>query len=215
MRVDDEGEVEVRELAQAFNAMLDAIGEKTEKINRLAYFDSLTGAANRSRLQEKLDAGIEQCDASGVQLAVMFFDLDRFKQINDTLGHAVGDEILRSFYRTIDSCRPADEGDGWSLVARLGGDEFTTLIVGPDVRKTAVRVAEDILDALSKPIQAGDQTLVIGTSIGIACYPEDAKSKSELLQAADPRKALKPRSSMNCSARSAASSVKAIYSASR
>lgn len=185
IRVDDEGEVEVRELAQAFNAMLDAIGDKAGKINRLAYFDSLTGAANRSRFQEQLDFGLLQCESSDLQLAVMFFDLDRFKQINDSLGHAIGDEVLRGFCRTIEACRPADGADQWSMVARLGGDEFTTLIGGRDVRATAVRVAETILEALRKPMPAGDQTLVIGTSIGIAGYPEDAKSKSELLQAAD------------------------------
>ncbi|MDH3658782.1 MAG: EAL domain-containing protein [Alphaproteobacteria bacterium] len=185
MRVDDEGEMEVRALARAFNAMLDAIGEKTQRIYRLAYFDSLTGAANRSRFQEKLDEGLEQCEASGLQLAAMFFDLDRFKQISDTLGHAVGDEILRGFYQTLNACRPADGADTWSMVARLGGDEFTMLIVGRDVRMTAFGVAENILDALRMPMPAENQTLVIGASIGIACYPEDATSKSELLQAAD------------------------------
>ncbi len=185
IRVGEDGEMEVRELAQAFNAMLDAIGEKTERINRLAYFDPLTGAANRSRFQEKLDAGLVQCNTDGVQLAAMFFDLDRFKQINDTLGHAVGDEILCGFNRVIESCRPADTGDQWSMVARLGGDEFTLLIVGKNVRAIAANIAGNILQALLQPMQAGDRTLAIGTSIGIACYPEDANSKSGLMQAAD------------------------------
>ncbi len=185
IRVDDDGEMEVRELAQAFNAMLDAIGDKTERINRLAYFDPLTGAANRSRFQEKLNAGLEQCNADGVQLAAMFFDLDRFKQINDTLGHAVGDEILCSFRQVIESCRPSDSSGRWSMVARLGGDEFTMLIVGQDVSAIATNVAGNILQVLLRPMPAGDRTLAIGTSIGIACYPEDASSKSELMQAAD------------------------------
>ncbi len=185
IRVDGQGEAEVRELAQAFNAMLDAIGEQTERIHRLAYFDSLTGAANRSRFQEKLDAGLAQCDGAGLELATMFFDLDRFKQINDTLGHAVGDDILCGFSNVIEGCRPRDGGDRWSMVARLGGDEFTMLIVGRDVRTTASKVAENILETLRRPIAAGDQTLAIGTSIGIACYPDDSNSKSELLQAAD------------------------------
>ena len=185
MRVRDDGEWEVRELAQAFNAMLDAIGEKTERINRLAYFDPLTGASNRTRFEEMLEAGLEQCDQDEVQLAVMFFDLDRFKQINDSLGHAVGDEILCGFYRIIEACRPAEKGDGWSMVARLGGDEFTMLIAGRDVQAKAAEVAERILQSIRQPMPAGGQTLAVGTSIGIACYPHDARTKSELMQAAD------------------------------
>ena len=185
MRVPDDGEMEVRELAQAFNAMLDAIGDKTERINRLAYFDALTGAANRLRFQEKLETGLAQCDQEGVQLAALFFDLDRFKQINDTLGHAVGDEILCGFHHRIETCRPIETEGGWAMVARLGGDEFTMLILGQNVMRTAADVAEQILQALCQPMPAGGQTLVVGTSIGIACYPDHARSKSELMQAAD------------------------------
>ena len=185
LRVGDDGEWEVRELAQAFNAMLDAIGEKTERINRLAYFDPLTGAANRTRFQEKLEAGLARCAQDNIQLAAMFFDLDRFKQINDTLGHAVGDEVLCGFCRLIEACRPVDSEECWSMVARLGGDEFTMLILGRDVQTIAADVAEHILQAVRQPMSAGGQTLAVGTSVGIACYPDHAASMSELMQAAD------------------------------
>ncbi len=114
LRVADDGEIEVRELAEAFNAMLDAIRQKADRIRRLAYFDPLTGAANRSRFYEKLDEGFRQCASGDVELAATFFDLDRFKQINDTLGHAVGDDILCGFKHIIEEGCPADYAGRWS-----------------------------------------------------------------------------------------------------
>jgi diguanylate cyclase (GGDEF)-like protein len=129
----------------------------------IAYRDSLTGLANRTALVEKLESVVHAAYMNGQDVALLFMDLDRFKNINDTLGHAMGDLVLQEYARRIQRCLRNDD-----FVARLGGDEFTVLISGRNARDAAAAVAAKILDAMRVPINLGGHDYVVSGSIGIA-----------------------------------------------
>jgi diguanylate cyclase (GGDEF)-like protein len=129
----------------------------------IAYRDSLTGLANRTALVEKLESVVNAAYVSGLDVALLFMDLDRFKNINDTLGHAMGDLVLQEYARRIQRCLRNDD-----FVARLGGDEFTVLISGHNAREAAAAVAHKILTAMRTPIKLGGHDYVVSGSIGIA-----------------------------------------------
>jgi diguanylate cyclase (GGDEF)-like protein/PAS domain S-box-containing protein len=151
-----------------------------EKIRHLAYHDALTMLPNRFSFQERLEQAIGFSRRNGKQLALMLIDLDRFKSINDTLGHHIGDEILIQVAQRISaSVRQSD------IVARLGGDEF--VVVLPDIAspEDAARVAKKIIGAICDPYFIGGQTLSSSPSIGICLYPDDASEISDLLKNAD------------------------------
>lgn len=151
-----------------------------EAANRLAYFDPLTGLPNRLLLEDRLQHAIAQADREGWQVAVLFLDLDRFKLINDTLGHAAGDQLLRAVTERLRSCvRRSD------TVARLGGDEFVVLLL-PVLHPHAVTaIAAKILEALAAPYEIGGQEIVTTASIGIAFCPGDGHEPGMLLRNAD------------------------------
>jgi diguanylate cyclase (GGDEF)-like protein len=150
------------------------------KIAHMAHHDALTDLPNRALLHEQLEqvaAALRQGDRSG---AVLMLDLDRFKEVNDTLGHGIGDVLLKSVAERLRRC--IREGD---TVARLGGDEFAILQNGTDPAREAEALAKRIIEEISAPYVLGGHQVSVGTSIGIALAPGDGTDPDELLKAAD------------------------------
>ena len=151
-----------------------------ERIQHLAFHDALTGLPNRSLMQDRVSQAIGRAERSTKPFAVMFIDIDNFKNINDTLGHDVGDELLRQIAaRLIDSVRTHD------TIARQGGDEFIVLLDQLEGHQGATRVAQKILDALRLAFQVGGADQHVSGSIGIALYPDDGRDPPTLLKNAD------------------------------
>lgn len=150
------------------------------ELERLALHDSLTGLPNRLLLHDRLKQAIGAAERTGQPLAVMLLDLDRFKQVNDTLGHHVGDRLLRQVGpRLAAPLRKAD------TLARLGGDEFAVLLPAPTSLERACRVAERLIERLVEPFVIEGMRLEIGVSIGVAIYPDHGRDLDALLQQAD------------------------------
>ena len=170
-----------------------AIVAAKEQINRLAHYDPLTNLPNRLLLRERFGRAIGAADRAGAMAAVLFLDLDRFKQVNDSLGHEAGDALLRAVASRIGACiRDSDElvrhaaGDVRSTVARLGGDEFVVLVSPVDGAEGAAVVCRRILSALEQPVVLDSGTAVSSaTSIGVALYPGDGRDADTLLRHAD------------------------------
>jgi diguanylate cyclase (GGDEF)-like protein/PAS domain S-box-containing protein len=151
-----------------------------ETIRRLAYHDALTGLPNRALFEDRLKVALAQAHRNRQMLAVMFLDLDRFKLVNDTLGHGHGDLLLKSVAR--DLTELVREGD---TVARVGGDEFTILLADIGSAEAATAVAGRILDRLKRPRVVEGHELRVTTSIGISLYPADGTDAETLLRNAD------------------------------
>ncbi len=185
---------EVRQLALALGRRHQA----ERQIRQLAYFDTLTGLPNRPLFRARLEHALELARRKERALAVLFVDLDRFKRINDTLGHSAGDELLRTLAARLRTCvrasdsvtRPGGAGivDGLGQpegLARLGGDEFTVLLSEIADAKDAGFVAQRLLDALSQPVRVAGHELVVSASIGIAVFPRDGGDAESLIRNAD------------------------------
>lgn len=154
--------------------------ESEARIEHLAHHDPLTGLPNRLHLQIFLEQYLLIAARMSEQLAVMFLDLDRFKNVNDTLGHSVGDELLIQVAARLKSCVR-----DYDTVARLGGDEFVVILRGHDIASDAAIVAKKINLHLSQPFLIGTRTLRTSTSIGIALYPDNAAHIDDLMKNAD------------------------------
>ena len=186
-RARDELEVRVlertAELAGA-NALLEAeIVERRQaeaRVHHMAYHDSLTGLPNRALLADRLDRAMLAAERTDRKLAVMFIDLDRFKTINDSLGHQTGDHLLKEVGGRL--CRAVRASD---TVARLGGDEFVVLVPGIRGADECNRVAEKIIEALASPFPFEGRLLHITPSIGICVYPDDGADVETLMRHAD------------------------------
>jgi diguanylate cyclase (GGDEF)-like protein len=180
---------EVRQMTVALGAKWRA----ERRIVKLAYFDTLTGLPNREQSRTRLESALSAAGESQRSLAVLYLDLDNFKRVNDTLGHAVGDELLclvakrlRGSLRYSDpaasehgpNSRPGD-------LARLGGDEFMVLLPNLRCSGDAGAVADRLIQALREPMQLAHNTLVITPSVGIALYPQDGADAATLLRNAD------------------------------
>jgi diguanylate cyclase (GGDEF)-like protein/PAS domain S-box-containing protein len=154
---------------------------KDEKIWNEANFDSLTGLPNRRLFLDRLVQEIKHARRAGTRMALVFIDLDRFKEVNDTLGHSSGDRLLVEASRRISACvRDTD------TVARLGGDEFTVILPNWDRSQSSERIAHELVDSLSKAYDLGeDGTAFVTASVGIAIYPDDAQEPSALMRHAD------------------------------
>ncbi|MFA7553483.1 MAG: EAL domain-containing protein [Spongiibacteraceae bacterium] len=154
--------------------------EAEEFINFQAYHDLLTRLPNRALFKDRLGVAITQAQRNRTQLAVMFIDLDRFKIINDSLGHTIGDRLLQSVGQRLEtSIRKGD------TLSRFGGDEFTLLL--PEVKSAdaSIQIAEKILSDIKKPFQLGKHEIYIGASIGIAIYPDSGTNMDSLIKNAD------------------------------
>lgn len=153
-------------------------------VQQQANFDTLTSLPNRRLLRQRLDQALRLCKGNGHKLAVLFIDLDHFKEVNDTLGHDSGDRLLVQAAQRIVGCLP----DG-ATVARMGGDEFTVLLPAvqsqSDNAGSLDHTLSSILDALAQAFDIGAEQVFVSASIGVAVYPDDATAVEELLKNAD------------------------------
>jgi diguanylate cyclase (GGDEF)-like protein len=163
-------------LARSRGYFLDA----EDRMQRLASSDLLTGLANRAALHDAMALAMARATRSGQRLAVLMVDLDRFKPVNDRYGHMVGDQVLREVARRLRECLRSGE-----LQARYGGDEFVVVIEEGSDLGMSQRVAHRIVRALAEPMHIDTLTVGIGASVGIARFPDDARSGDELLRKAD------------------------------
>jgi diguanylate cyclase (GGDEF)-like protein/PAS domain S-box-containing protein len=149
-------------------------------INFQAYHDLLTRLPNRSLFKDRLSMAITQAARNDLRLAVMFIDLDRFKVINDSLGHTMGDRLLQAVAQRFQQC--IRRGD---TLSRFGGDEFTLLLPDAQSTQAAAQVAEKILESIKQPFRLGGHDVHVGASIGIAMYPEGGTTLDALIKNAD------------------------------
>lgn len=173
-------DTELLELACKIAAI--AIEQKvlTKQLAHQAHYDALTGLPNRLLFENRLKQALMQANDSKLKAALLFLDLDRFKIINDTLGHQVGDELLRQVAKRLRSCLRSND-----MVARMGGDEFTVILSDVKNTKAAELVAQKIIRVLDEPFIIEKQELNVSSSIGISYYPDDGEDIYELLRKAD------------------------------
>jgi diguanylate cyclase (GGDEF)-like protein len=164
------------------------------RIEYLAYYDILTGLANRQQFVRQAGGAIQAAKQSGRMMALLYLDLDRFKRINDNLGHSVGDALLKNVARRLEQSTgksdivstPDDSArHSHARVARLGGDEFVVLLTGLSDEAQTAAVANRIRQSLAEPLDCGGHRLVVTPSIGIALYPQDGTDIEDLLIKAD------------------------------
>ena len=171
---------EIAELATSFNQMQEGIADREQRITELAYMDRLTGLPNRALFSDRLQQAIGVALRAGHPLSVMMMDLDRFKYVNDTLGHPIGDLLLCEVAKRLRVAlhRASD------TVARLGGDEFAVLLPTADIEAAKI-IAARILKALEEPTMIEGQLVDIGASIGIVTFPHNGADMNVLLRRAD------------------------------
>jgi len=194
IRADVTPSADIGALARAFNNMLDRIEHREDeleaeinerkrieaRLDRLAHFDPVTQLHNRHFFNERLEAALLRARQRQRRTVLMFIDLDNFKAVNDTLGHDIGDELLRLVARRLAATLRSDD-----VLSRIGGDEFAILLENACDGSVGRRVAEKCLATLGEPIRIQDHDLHIGASIGIAIYPDDANDTHALLKYAD------------------------------
>jgi len=186
---------EIGDLFRAFAEMSHNLKISTEQIEELAYFDNLTGLPNKVTFFETIGRLIERSEKNHRKLAVIFFDLDNFKNINDGLGHQMGDLLLMHVGTRIKDClRDSDlisnlsevySLQGSHLISRMGGDEFALILSDLSQKEEAKRIAVRILTELARPFLLDSHEIYIGASIGVALYPENGESPETLLKHAD------------------------------
>lgn len=161
--------------------LLDIITRRKQAVlYQMAHYDALTGIPNRSLFADRLERACLEADRSGRLVALLFIDVDRFKQINDSLGHSAGDEVLRQVVARLKACaRQVD------TVARLAGDEFVILMEGLGSPEQVAPVARRIVDSMQEPVSMPGQALVVTVSIGSVVYPRDDQRVGGLLAKAD------------------------------
>lgn len=180
-------EVSISELRHGrhrlFTAILRDISERKEneeRIRRLAHHDYLTGLPNRNLLNDRMNHALARARRHGGRMAVLYVDLDRFKPVNDTLGHEAGDTVLKEVaHRLIGCVRSSD------TVARVGGDEFVVVVEEIPRPAEAARVAGKIVETLNRPFEVSGTICQIGASIGVSVFPDDGYTMEEVCKAAD------------------------------
>ncbi|MEJ6004352.1 EAL domain-containing protein [Paucibacter sp. AS339] len=168
------------ELDQRVHARTAELASAKARLEHLAHHDPLTGLPNRLLYLDHLRRQISRAQRNDEQLAVLYIDLDRFKEVNDSLGHPVGDELLIEVARRLGAIIR-----GGDILARLGGDEFACVLACTDARLEAAPVAQKLIAALLAPLNLQAHELQISASIGISLYPADGRSADELSQASD------------------------------
>jgi diguanylate cyclase (GGDEF)-like protein len=170
---------QTRDLGRRLEVALAAHAREAQLVF-LAHHDDLTGLPNRALLSERLQRELAHARRNDRQLALLFLDLDRFKSVNDSVGHEGGDHLLRLVADRLNAC--VREGD---TVARLGGDEFVVLLTDLDSALLAAKLAKDIVALLSQPFEIGGNECFISVSVGVAVFPGDGATAEELLKNAD------------------------------
>jgi len=166
----------------AVGMILLLLEKQIEHNKYLALHDELTGLPNRRLFEDRLAKTLERASRSGSQVALLLVDLDRFKQVNDSLGHHVGDMLLSRVGDLFSGrVRRSD------TVARTGGDEFSIILEGPTSREDAEFVSQSLIQLLKEPLNLGNHAVRIGASVGVAVFPEDASNLEALCIAADLR----------------------------
>jgi len=168
------------ELQRLNRELEEKVEQRTKALKHQAYYDALTKLPNRVLFQDRLRLAIEKSKRSQNLVALYFIDLDRFKEINDSLGHQAGDEVLR-----IVAKRLQESVRGEDTLARLGGDEFTLLVESVEHLQECIAIAQKMLAIAKKPIKIDEHTLYISLSIGISLAPQDALNAVDLLKNAD------------------------------
>ncbi|MBW6523285.1 EAL domain-containing protein [Sphingomonas sp. RHCKR47] len=151
-----------------------------DKINRMARFDTLTGLPNRLHVNEALSRALTDAERWRSRCAFMMIDLDRFKAVNDTLGHPIGDRLLGRVSERLSQMMSENE-----LIGRLGGDEFAVVVRDASDPQRVERLARTIIDTLSRPYEVDQHTLLIGASVGVATSPRDGRTAETLIRSAD------------------------------
>ncbi len=151
-----------------------------QRIHRLAYFDNLTGLPNRELFFDRFSHAIQRAKRQREMIALLFLDLDRFKNVNDSLGHPVGDQLLKAV-----AVRLGHLVRGEDTIARLGGDEFTILLESITKEYNVAQIAQKVIEALTDPFELEGHVLHIGTSVGISMYPGDGEDATTLVKHAD------------------------------
>ncbi|MEO1648267.1 MAG: EAL domain-containing protein [Pseudomonadota bacterium] len=151
-----------------------------QQVTRLAHYDSLTGLANRVQMSQALEQILAAPRERDRACTVLMLDLDRFKQVNDTMGHPAGDALLKQVARRLERVL-----DGIGRCGRLGGDEFQVIVPGDTDRETLAHIAKEIINSLSQPYTIDGQNVVIGASVGVAVAPDDGNSSEDLIRNVD------------------------------
>ncbi|MEW6996921.1 EAL domain-containing protein [Colwelliaceae bacterium BS250] len=181
----------VKYMLRSRDAVRD-LKKSEEQLKYLAYYDSLTGLANRESFNYQLERFLTLAERGNYHVGVLFIDLDRFKRINDTLGHNFGDKVLQKVARVLNSnLRESDvlgrdtDHKPTSKVARLGGDEFTVFLSRVDCVDDIAIIAQRIIDSISQPIKIDQYEVTVTPSVGIAVFPEDGRTVTNLMKNAD------------------------------
>lgn len=187
-------------LVRALSVMIRRLRSSVNRMEKLAYIDPVTQLPNRNHFKNLAAQALQQAKQNGNELAVLFLDMDRFKMVNDTLGHAQGDRLLQMFaerLRTVldvptefqlpteMSFKTAHANDIKTIVARMGGDEFTVLIPRIQRPTEVAKTTQRILKALEDPFDFAGESVIMSVSIGIACYPSDGQDYETLMRNAD------------------------------
>lgn len=184
-----QGELEIRlaphpvreldHISRSYNLMAEALVDYTARLEHQAFHDPLTGLPNRAGFLAAFSQALSKSLVTHGSVAVIFLDLDRFKVLNDTLGHPVGDQLLGVVARRLVAAA------GSQMVARLGGDEFTLLIESEAPESDAVRIGQRIIETLERPLSVAGHELFVSASVGIAVSGQDGRTITELLRKAD------------------------------
>jgi diguanylate cyclase (GGDEF)-like protein len=171
---------EVGAMVSSFNALVDKLLLSESRLRFLAHHDTLTSLPNRMAFQQSLAQSVALAERQQGRLALLFIDLDGFKVVNDTLGHAVGDQLLVQVAARLRACVRASD-----VVGRLGGDEFVLLLTDDPQATQAEHIADKVIRAIGEAYEVPNAHPVLGASIGIALYPTHATAADPLLNTAD------------------------------
>lgn len=171
---------EIGSLSRAFDSMLSGVHERDLKLSQMAYYDNVTRLTNRHYFMERLTQAVSNATRYGNRCCLMFIDLDNFKIVNDTLGHHIGDDLLREVATQL--TRVTRNSD---VLCRIGGDEFAIILENTDDKEGPGTLAQKIINTLSQPMTLHGESVLIGASIGISTCPEHADNIADLLRTAD------------------------------
>ena len=167
--------------------------EVQEAMERMATHDALTGLPNRHQLDEQLGLRLAEAKRFDRRVAVLFIDLDNFKQINDSFGHNIGDELLRNTTHRMQECLR-----GYDLLVRFGGDEFVVVLASIEDEKEVDKVAQKLLEGMRPPVTLASHEMFVSATIGISIYPDDSKAPADLIRHADAAMYLAKENGKDC-----------------